>query len=409
MKPFEFRAAARPTESSPVASPLDEIQRLTILRRTGLVLAAKLDIRSVAQALVDLATEASHAQSGAVFYRGSPSHSEFSCLARAGSPAAPTASAGSARAPEGSILRGDDLAVVPPGCLATPLALHAGVIAHLVLEPASGERFPAHAQRIVAGIVEQAVIALENARIYEETKRVSEQRARELDDVRAARTQLTANASTRDDALRDLAHTLRGPLNAILGWSNVLLGHLPADSAHRNGVEIIARNARLQAEMIATLVDGNRGPGPTAAPRPPETPSVRPSTATALPRVSLAGIRVLVVDDDGDARDVVSQILTAVDADVITAASASEALIVLRTTKPNLIVSDIGMSMSDGYQFIRTVRSLAEGNQTPALALTGFTQSKDRTRALLAGFQDHIPKPVEAHDLVAAVQRLASR
>jgi len=408
MKPFDFRAAARPTEPAPIASPLDEIQLLTILKRSGLVLAAKLDVRSVAQALVDLATSASRAQSGAVFYRGSPSHSEFSCLARAGAPGA--ASANPARASEGSVVRGDDLAAIPAGCLAMPLTLHAGVVAHLILEPPPGERFPGHAQRVVAGIVEQAAIALENARIYEETKRVSEQRARELDEARAARAQLIADAATRDDALGDLAHTLRGPLNSILGWANVLLAHLPDDSAHRNGIEIIARNARAQAEMIETLVEGNRRP-PTPVRRTAETPSVRPSTASDLPPVSLNGVRILVVDDDRDARDLVSQILTAAKADVITAASASEALAVLRTTQPNVIVSDIGMSMSDGYQFIRTVRSLSpdEGNQTPALALTGFVQSKDRIRALLAGFQDHIAKPVEARDLIVAVQRLASR
>jgi len=75
-----------------------------------------------------------------------------------------------------------------------------------------------------------------------------------------------------------------------------------------------------------------------------------------------------------------------------------------------VVVSDIGMAMRDGYQFIRLVRMMspADGGETPALALTALALVEDRTRALLAGFQDHLAKPVEAERLVAAIHRLAS-
>lgn len=142
-----------------------------------------------------------------------------------------------------------------------------------------------------------------------------------------------------------------------------------------------------------------------------------PATAEAVPAVThgargdlwLDGLKVLVVDDDRDARDLVQLILTEAHARAVTAASADEGLTILRELKPDLIISDIGMAMRDGYQFMRLVRTMPsdDGGATPALALTAFVQTEDRTRALLAGYQEHISKPVEARQLIAAVHRLA--
>ncbi|HEX4421626.1 MAG TPA: response regulator [Kofleriaceae bacterium] len=129
------------------------------------------------------------------------------------------------------------------------------------------------------------------------------------------------------------------------------------------------------------------------------------------PWLSLDGIKVLVVDDDSDALELVKVILTGARADAITAGSADEGLAVLRDYKPDVIISDIGMALRDGYQFIRLLRTMStsDGGRTPALALTAFAQTEDRARALLAGFQDHIPKPFEARQLLAAVHRLSRR
>jgi PAS domain S-box-containing protein len=125
----------------------------------------------------------------------------------------------------------------------------------------------------------------------------------------------------------------------------------------------------------------------------------------------LLGVSVLVVDDDEDARDLISRVLQECKAKVIVATSANEAMELLKRERPSVIVSDIGMPEEDGYELIRQVRSLpdAQGGSTPAAALTAFARSEDRTRALRAGYQSHVAKPVEPSELVAVVASLASR
>ncbi len=117
---------------------------------------------------------------------------------------------------------------------------------------------------------------------------------------------------------------------------------------------------------------------------------------------------VLVVDDDEDARDIALHVLEGSGARVITAASAAEGLRLLLLERPDVIVADIGMPGTDGYAFIAQVRSLApgEGAETPAVALTALVREEDRRRALDAGYQAHLTKPVSADALVAAVSRL---
>ncbi|MDQ3212864.1 MAG: response regulator, partial [Acidobacteriota bacterium] len=99
------------------------------------------------------------------------------------------------------------------------------------------------------------------------------------------------------------------------------------------------------------------------------------------------------------------------EAVVTTAASASEALEALRRAKPDVVISDIGMPGEDGYALIRMIRALPpdEGGDVPAVALTAYARSEDRTRALLSGFQSHVAKPVEPTELVATVASLARR
>jgi signal transduction histidine kinase len=125
----------------------------------------------------------------------------------------------------------------------------------------------------------------------------------------------------------------------------------------------------------------------------------------------LQGLTVLVVDDDPDARDVIARILRDSKASVITASSASEALEKLNESKAALLISDIGMPGEDGYELIRKIRALAsEANRRiPAVALTAFARSEDRQRALLAGYQLHVSKPVEPSELLTVCASLTGR
>ena len=127
--------------------------------------------------------------------------------------------------------------------------------------------------------------------------------------------------------------------------------------------------------------------------------------------VDLSGVRVLIIDDEPDARELIRNVLRESGAEVIAAAGAREALELVPLQRPDLIVSDIGMPDLDGYQFIRELRRLpvAAGGLTPAVALTAFARSEDRTRAIVAGYQMHIAKPIEPQELLAVVASIAGR
>ena len=138
------------------------------------------------------------------------------------------------------------------------------------------------------------------------------------------------------------------------------------------------------------------------------TPGIQAMRETGI---ALTGLRILVVDDDADARRLLDQLLRDTGAEVTTAMSADEALGYFAKAKFDVIVSDIGMPERDGYQFMRAVRArtLAEGGRTPAVALTAFARSEDRTRALLAGYQVHMAKPIEPHELIVTIASLTGR
>ncbi len=125
----------------------------------------------------------------------------------------------------------------------------------------------------------------------------------------------------------------------------------------------------------------------------------------------LTGIRVLVVDDEADAREFLTTALELLGAEVIAVGSVAEALIALEQLQPNVLASDIGMPGEDGYDLIRRVRALdaERGGQIPAAALTAYAQAEDRQRVLAAGFQQHLPKPVELDQLAVVVADLARR
>jgi signal transduction histidine kinase/CheY-like chemotaxis protein len=554
-----------------------EVAVLELLQRTALTIAAKLDVTSVVQTAVDAAADLAGAQLGALFYiHGGQERAAYARDAQTGQPREAFAAPRGVRAVPllaqtfargETVLRGDlDEADRPPGAairsyLAVPLILRSGdLVGGIFVASLAAGAFDDRTRRIVAGIAAQTAIALDNARLHEETRRASEERARQLDRERAARTELEQIVRRKDELLGVLSHELRAPLNAILGWAEILIARNAG--ADQRGLEAIGRNARAQAQLIEDLLDLNRivagklrlelkrtdlvaavhaaiedlrplaeakqlqltaafdppqlvcdadpqrlrqvvwnllsnaikytpargaievaaraaderveltvrdtgvgiqpehlphlfdrggagqvghhgglglglaivkplvelhggaieadsagpGQGATFTVRLPVrvADAVAPVPVVPAPRarseVSLAGVRVLVIDDDGDARELVEAVLGDARAETITAASADEGLAMVRELRPDVIVSDIGMSLRDGYQFIRLVRTMpaASGGRTPALALTAFVQSEDRARALLAGYQEHVAKPVEAHQLVAAVHRLAT-
>jgi CheY-like chemotaxis protein len=127
--------------------------------------------------------------------------------------------------------------------------------------------------------------------------------------------------------------------------------------------------------------------------------------------VQLDGISVLVIDDDVAALELFEAVLTDAHARVLTATSVFEALRALRTARPHVIVSDIDMPGCDGYQLMRMVRGRTpeEGGATPAIAVTGYTRPEDQTRALLAGYQVHLAKPIKPLELILTIKLLATQ
>jgi signal transduction histidine kinase len=148
-------------------------------------------------------------------------------------------------------------------------------------------------------------------------------------------------------------------------------------------------------------------PMPGTGPATP-LPDGADAAARAAGSAPLLGQRVLVVDDDSDGRQLMAHVLRDAGATVDTAGNADEALVLLRERRPDVMISDIGMPGCDGYELMTRIRQLPEsdGGRVPAIALTAFVRSEDRHRALLAGFQQHLGKPVEVTELVATTLTL---
>ncbi len=144
----------------------------------------------------------------------------------------------------------------------------------------------------------------------------------------------------------------------------------------------------------------------------PHPDRAHPTTSSSIPFAPspevLHGVRVLVVDDEPDSLETIRTVLEMSGADVRSASSAPAALATLETWLPDVLVSDIGMPGEDGYSLIRRLRLLpaARGGAVPALALTAYARVEDRLRVLEAGFQMHVPKPIEPAELVALVTSL---
>ncbi len=139
-------------------------------------------------------------------------------------------------------------------------------------------------------------------------------------------------------------------------------------------------------------------------------PEPRKPAPTSEARATLRGARVLIVDDDEDACELLDRALRDFGAQVSTASSAYSALEALQRNRPHVLVSDIGMPLEDGYALIKKVRALPahQGGTVPAIALTAYTRPQDRALALAAGFTTHLTKPVNVEELAAAIASLST-
>jgi len=181
------------------------------------------------------------------------------------------------------------------------------------------------------------------------------------------------------------------------------------------GLSIVRQLVELHGGSVAAESAG-RGAGatfivrlPLRVTKPQETIAIHPAVSISAPEFAgefhkLRGLKILVIDDDSDARELVRRFLEEYKAIPKLAESAKEAKELLMHFDPDVIVSDIGMPGEDGLDFIRRFRK--SGIKVPAIALTAFARSDDRIRSLQAGFQAHLPKPVEPAELLNLIIRL---
>jgi signal transduction histidine kinase/ActR/RegA family two-component response regulator len=189
------------------------------------------------------------------------------------------------------------------------------------------------------------------------------------------------------------------------------------------GLAIVRQLVELHGGLVSVESQGE-GMGATFTVRLPVLPVYQNEPATISANQSdmpadtvlnyaddLAGLKVMVVDDEADTCELLTSLLTQCGAKVTAAKSAFEAFRLFKREQPDVLISDIGMPREDGYELMRRVRSLPEerGGNIPAVALTAYARAEDRLKALRAGFQMHLAKPVELAELVAIVASLGDR
>ena len=168
----------------------------------------------------------------------------------------------------------------------------------------------------------------------------------------------------------------------------------------------VGRGATFTVSLPLTAIHEDPQPSPQR-----RHPSARDGPLEQDTRARIEGVKVLVVDDEADARALVKRLLEDCKAVVTVAASVAEALERIVAERPDVLVSDIGMPGEDGYTLIQRVRALGpeRGGAVPAVALTAYARAEDRMKAIMAGFQHHVSKPVEPAELITMVASLATR
>jgi CheY-like chemotaxis protein len=190
-----------------------------------------------------------------------------------------------------------------------------------------------------------------------------------------------------------------------LGLGLAIVRHLA--ELHGGSVRAESAGTGKGASFVVTLPVAERGAGK----EPPSTGGGLAESTLLAGMPSLAGVRVLLVDDNADVVEMMRTLLAGLGADVRGALSAEDGLAELVAWRPDVLVTDIAMPGHDGFWLVDQVRRLGagEGGSTPAVALTALADHDDRTRALLAGFQQHLRKPVSVGELASAVATLVGR
>src|SRR5262245_480947 len=190
-----------------------------------------------------------------------------------------------------------------------------------------------------------------------------------------------------------------------LGLGLAIVKHLV--DLHNGAIYAYSRGIGEGSDFMITLpLDGESVNSEEMPPWP-----VRQEIKVETRSTTLRGTKVLVVDDDYDTREILAAMLSRYGPEVRAAASAAEAVDLFTAWRPDVLVSDIGMPIEDGYDLIRKIRALPidQGGNTSAIALTAFAGKEDRQRALAAGFQQHLSKPIEPVALAKVVARILGR
>lgn len=227
---------------------------------------------------------------------------------------------------------------------------------------------------VIAALAEQQPASVETAALM-----------REVDQHLLA---IESESSAADTSLAAIAEELRAPISSILGWTTMLRDGRSEPTFAAKGLDVIERSARAQQRIIDDVLA--RSPSSTRSP---------PALRTREKR--LAHLCVLVVEDEVDSRELIELLLASEGASVRCAGSAMEALELLDAVAPDVVLSDIGMPGRDGYWLAAEVR--ARRPDIAAIALTAFSARDDVERAIAAGFDHHVAKPVDPEELVRAL------
>ncbi|HEX7052515.1 MAG TPA: PAS domain-containing protein [Burkholderiales bacterium] len=228
----------------------------------------------------------------------------------------------------------------------------------------------------------------------DEAKRAQQELARALERERRLRLAAEESGRARDAFLASVLAELRPPTRAMATWAAHLQAGVAPGSEAGRALQEIERNARLQSRIVDSLL-GLSQPGHAARPDDAGEPL-------------LSGVRVLVVEDDPAARELLVRVLRVAGAQTRAAASSREGLEMLGAWRPDIVLSDLGMRGDEGYVLIRAMRSLPaeRGGCVPAAALTVAGEPQAGSRAAAAGYDAQLAKPVEPVALLATVARL---
>ncbi|HEX5476535.1 MAG TPA: PAS domain-containing protein, partial [Burkholderiales bacterium] len=232
----------------------------------------------------------------------------------------------------------------------------------------------------------------------EERKRAESGLARALERERRLRIATEEASRLKDGFVATVLRDLQSPVQAIAAWAQHLRKQVLPRSDAAQALDAIERNACAQDRILSDLLDLSRVAGGDAPLR--RSPSSEPL---------LHGVRVLVVDDDAGARETMLKVLGIAGAETRSAGGSDEALDALADFRPDVLLSDVAMHGGDGYALIRAVRALPaeRGGCMRAAALTGTSHPEDGLRAVAAGYDAQLAKPVEPVALLATVARLA--